>query len=239
MKAINKAIKIIITIILAIGLLIGFFYGILYLDATFKKMENGEYFFKESETHELFASKHGYYLPTNSVKQGYEEEVYYGTNWKLKNEVKVNVCNVIHFNYYNTTKDENGFEKYTYDRLNNGIYSLRIEVITKPVITWAQEVFRERDMKRNSPRHSADKFSYIKTEIAGADSMGYISVNKNYQFDEYELRMYMESRISKECHVKASVNWIIDINNYNYDAMTQTALDYMAYIINNVQPPIS
>ena len=69
MKAINKAIKIIITIILAIGLLIGFFYGILYLDATFKKMENGEYFFKESETHELFASKHGYYLPTNSVKQ--------------------------------------------------------------------------------------------------------------------------------------------------------------------------
>ena len=34
------------------------------------------------------------------------------------------------------------------------------------------------------------------------------------------------------------VDWDIDINNYDYEAMKQTALDYMAYIIRNVQPPI-
>lgn len=236
-KIVNKVIKVIITIALAIGLLIGSFYGILYVDATFKKTERGGYYFKESETHEIFASKHGYYLPTIAIKRGFEESVFYHTLWrKSKKGEKVNISNLIHFDYFKTTKDENGFEKYNYDRLNNGIFSLRIEVITNPVITWEQEIFRRRELKKMV--NGTVKSSLLDCDIEGAVSLGYVSVAKNRQLNEYTFRLYMESRISKECHVKAGVNWIIDIDNYDYDAMTQTALDYMAYIIRNVQPPV-
>ena len=238
MRVINKAIKIIITIVLAIGLLIGSFYGILYLDATLKKVEHGEILIITENNYVEVASQYGYYIPPSVIKCGSEQDSALTISWKIKDNRKVNINNGIFYTYYKKTQNEAGIYEYFFDQLNNGIYSLWIDVFTNPIVTWEQEVFRERNIKRNSPRHTAHQYTFIKVDIEGADSMGYVSVIKTYPFEQYEFIMNMESRISKDCHVHAEVKWIIDINNYDYEAMKQTALDYMAYIIRNVQPHI-
>ena len=220
------------------GVLVGAFYGVLFIDEALKKTERGEYHYKNDETHEQFSSRQGYFLPTSTIKQGYEDSMYYGTSWYLNGGNKVNITNKIYYTYYTENKNEDGLYEYSYDQLNNGIYSIDIYVITNPIIIWKKEIHRARDMERNSPRHFALKYDFIKQKIGGVESMGYTYLMKERMFDEYAFSMYMESRISKDCHMNLGISWLIDINNYNYEELKQNAIDYVAYIIGNIQPPI-
>ena len=233
MKTIGKTIKIIIAIVLLLLFILGIFVGINCIDDASKMIDSADVQdFKLLNEYVAGASNNGYYIDPKLLVEGTEKDYSFIVKKNYKRNKLLYSENIIFFSYT---------EKYYEDNwvFINGYSSQGIASASIIITTGEKPTLLSRINKKKAFYHGVDKKlpnDFYKKKIDGAETICLTYITQIHEYGRFVLSA--ERELNKECIVKIVVDWDIDINNYDYEAMKQTALDYMAYIIRNVQPPI-
>lgn len=222
MKKIKKIIKIIITILLALTVLLGIFYGFLITEE--KSKESLKIVYVDAYEMPEYINKakaNGYYISPEILNQNNIQSYAYIVKAMGKQNKISYTENKISIEYGNS---------YFF----NGIDGISVNISTNDKKTLYDKILYKKTIKDN--HKDVDRFEYNKIKIGNSNSKVVTCIQKNN--GKWYFVINCESIINDECTAKIVICWLIDINNYNYEELKQNAIDYVAYIIGNIQPPI-
>lgn len=233
MKA-RKIIKLIIAILLGLAVLLGAFWGVLTMDEAIKSFVDRDVLLCDSKTLVTEMKGRGYYVDPNLFIEGTEltssffiQKFYYKT---LPPMIK----STFTLSYWNI-EYVNGENVFTPGCSNVGILNVSIIVESNPVRTLYEQMLWKQQLTKDY-EICALRYDVLEEEILGTPTLAFVSITQGKFQTSFDV--YAESKVSKDVLVTTRVSWLIDLDTYDYEFMTQQARDFVEFVIRNVEPPV-
>ena len=233
MKA-RKIIKLIIAILLGLAVLLGAFWGVLTMDEAIKSIVDRDVLSCDSKTLVTEMKGRGYYVDPNLFIDGTEltsnffiQKFYYKT---LPPMIK----STFTLSYWNT-EYVNGENVFTPGCSNVGILNVSIIVESNPVRTLYEQMLWKQQLTKDY-ESCALRYDVLEEEILGTPTLAFVSITQGKFQTSFDV--YAENKVSKDVLVTTRVSWLIDLDTYDYEFMTQQAKDFVEFVIRNVEPPV-
>ena len=233
MKA-RKIIKLIIAILLGLAVLLGAFWGVLTMDEAIKSIVDRDVLFCDSKTLVTEMKGRGYYVDPNLFIEGTEltsnffiQKFYYKT---LPPMIKSTFI----LSYWNT-EYVNGENVFTPGCSNVGILDVSIIVESNPVRTLYEQMLWKQQLTKDY-ESCALRYDVLEEEILGTPTLAFVSITQGEFQTSFDV--YAESKVAKDVLVTTRVSWLIDLDTYDYEFMTQQARDFVEFVVRNVEPPV-
>ena len=234
MKA-RKIIKLIVAMFLGLAVLLGAFWGVIKVDEALKShidISTVEYdceSFLEEMKHNgsAYVNPNLYIEGTELTSNFFIQKFYYKT---LPPMIK----STFTLSYWNT-EYVNGENVFTPGCSNVGILNVSIIVESNPVRTLYEQLLWKQQLTKDY-ESCALRYDVLEEEILGTPTLAFVSITQGEFQTSFDV--YAESKVSKDVLVTTRVSWLIDLDTYDYEFMTQQARDFVEFVIRNVEAPV-